>query len=97
MCEATICIICEEPFIEGSNWCNNCTSNSRAAIEKLIEVRAENKALKTSRDDLLELAHGYLSYVNRNGDDFVSGDIMRIIENKILKAEALKEKEHQKK
>jgi len=61
--------------------------NDRILIK---ELKAENKALKESRDELLELAHGYLSYVNRNGDDFVSGDVMRIIENKILKAEALK-------
>jgi len=62
-------------------------------VSVIRKLEYDNRSLKASKDELLELARGYLAYVNRNGDDFVSGDLMRIIENKILKAEALKEKE----
>lgn len=80
MNEAIICIICEEPFIEGSNWCNNCTSNSNAAIEKLIEVRAKNKSIKE-----LDKTHRKLLW------DHVEINELLMKENKALK-ETIKSK-----
>lgn len=62
-------------------------------IDKLNVCRAENKALKQSRNALLALANGYLSYVRKNPDGLVSEEVIPIIETAIEKAGAQKEEE----
>ncbi len=62
--------------------------------EEIKQLQVENKALKSSRDELLGLVRGYLVFVTKNEDSWgLTEEIIRTLNNSIEKAEAQKEKE----